>query len=271
MPIQTQILNNNNFVRSPELAPDLAFSEYLALADRVLADQRDARQQWEASPFSPAVLKRKEQAERVLRQFVACFQGRFTVRPVQEDPAFLSAGAFLSRYSPVRLPFSVLHCDLEMPLHTVHAFRTPGDLARVNAAVAEDTPLAWWQRGPGGRPCYLFGRSVWELKPCEVVHSEAGIAISFVEMSQRRRSPIDRLTEDAAGRATATASDLLSESARVEAWRRAHGKCSHCGGREQLEFDFIVPQQRGVSVAAENIELLCGACYRRKHDKAAVV
>lgn len=267
MPIRTQLLDNGNFVRSPELPLDPDFSEYLDVADRLMARWREVEQQWNRSAFSPEVWQRKEHVGRLVREFVDCFQDRFTIKHVQQDPAFLPISQFLARHRPVRKPFSILHCDLEIPLHTVDHFYSHDQLARLNAAVAEDTPLAWWQPGPSGRPCYLFGHWVWELKPSEVGQSEAGIMIAFQQASERNRSVAARLTLNPSGALATTPGELISEKLRVAAWRRAGGRCARCGSREALEFDYIVPPRRGGRETPDNVEVLCSACFMRKHQR----
>jgi hypothetical protein len=52
-----------------------------------------------------------------------------------------------------------------------------------------------------------------------------------------------------------------------EVWRRDKGICTKCGGRENLEFDHIIPVSKGGSNTVRNIELLCQNCNRKKSDK----
>jgi len=59
----------------------------------------------------------------------------------------------------------------------------------------------------------------------------------------------------------------ISESVRNSVWRRDQGKCMICGGQNNLEFDHIIPFSKGGSNTARNLQLLCEACNRRKHNK----
>lgn len=58
----------------------------------------------------------------------------------------------------------------------------------------------------------------------------------------------------------------IPENVKREVWRRDGGKCSHCGSRNQLEYDHIVPFSKGGSNTARNVELLCMMCNRKKSN-----
>jgi len=61
--------------------------------------------------------------------------------------------------------------------------------------------------------------------------------------------------------------ERISEEVRIAVWRRDDGKCAHCGSREKLEYDHIVPVSKGGGNTARNIELLCESCNRKKSNK----
>lgn len=52
----------------------------------------------------------------------------------------------------------------------------------------------------------------------------------------------------------------IPEAVRTEVWRRDQGCCVGCGGRENLEFDHIIPVSRGGATSARNLQLLCKSC-----------
>jgi len=58
----------------------------------------------------------------------------------------------------------------------------------------------------------------------------------------------------------------ISDAVKREVWRRDGGKCVRCSSRENLEFDHVIPVSKGGSNTVRNIELLCEACNRKKHD-----
>jgi 5-methylcytosine-specific restriction endonuclease McrA len=47
-------------------------------------------------------------------------------------------------------------------------------------------------------------------------------------------------------------------------WRRDGGRCRHCGSQHELQYDHIIPVAMGGATAAENLQILCGPCNRRK-------
>jgi HNH endonuclease len=57
---------------------------------------------------------------------------------------------------------------------------------------------------------------------------------------------------------------ILPEDVRQLVWERDGGRCRHCGSRHELQFDHIIPVAEGGSNEAENIEVLCGPCNRKK-------
>lgn len=60
------------------------------------------------------------------------------------------------------------------------------------------------------------------------------------------------------------ASQTPPADARLLVWSRDHGRCKNCGTSSDLQFDHVIPRSLGGSSRAENLEVLCGACNRRK-------
>ncbi len=258
MPTKTKMLDYGNFVYSPQSPMNEQFREYLGNVDRLFGELRKAEADRELSPFSPKL----KQCKRALADYISPFKDAFTVKSVERIPAFLHISQFFAEYHPVQKPFSILHCSLDMPLHTVLQFPTHDELSAVNAALDERTPLRWWQDGPMDRPCYLFGQCVWELKPSEVAASEEGCALLFIEALEKDRHKVNRLkTSFSKGsNVPAEEEEYVSKEVRTAVWHRDRGKCAVCGSREQLDFQHIIPLSEGGSNTAENVRLLCERC-----------
>ena len=45
---------------------------------------------------------------------------------------------------------------------------------------------------------------------------------------------------------------------------RDQGRCVQCGSAEDLHYDHKIPWSKGGANTANNIQLLCGTCNRRK-------
>jgi hypothetical protein len=264
MPIMTSLLDNGNFVHSPELPVDSAFSEYLDYADHLLRQWDQAQEDWQQQSFAHGPAMQKEELADAVSALATTYAAEYGLRSVERDPTFLPVSQFFERYHPIQKPFSILHCDLNMSLHTVQEFPDYEGLKSVNAALDEDTPLRWWQPGPHNHTCYLFGHRVWELRQSETKHSEEGIVRLFLEATEKERSRFERLSSARPGTATATCTDFIPEKVRVAVWRRAGGKCAKCGRHEGLEFDYIVPASRGGKCTPENLQMLCNRCYEQK-------
>jgi hypothetical protein len=264
MPTKTRMLDQGNFVYSPEAPQNGAFLKYLDFADRLLSNWRSVREASARSPFCSELGQQKAELDRAVEGFVDSFRSRYTAKSVKQDPTFLPVSHFFTQYRPLRKPFSILHCNLEMPLHTVHALQDYSGLTRINAALDEDTPFPWWQAGPHGRPCYLFGECIWELTDSEAKQSDEGLVVAFLEMTQRHRQN-DAGVGSGYSRCTLLAdTDFIPEKVRLLVWRRSGGKCDKCGCREGLEFDFIEPVKRGGTASPEDIQLLCRRCLSEK-------
>ena len=63
--------------------------------------------------------------------------------------------------------------------------------------------------------------------------------------------------------------EYISKSTRIEVRKRDNDRCVDCGSEEDLEFDHIIPYSKGGSSSANNIQILCRPCNRRKSNKLA--
>jgi hypothetical protein len=260
MPLRATTLDRGDFVYSPRFPFNRDFAGYLTTIDRLLAEQREAEAGLAASPFSPEWRTRKADVDRQLREFVGPFVEVFNIEGVEKIPTFLPVLEFLREHRPIRESFSVLHCSLDLPLHTVRRFSTAEDLDSLNSALAERNPLRWWRNSPMGRPCYLFGTQVWELAHAERDASPEGLALLFAEMKAKRQSPLLVVGGSPVERFSAKAEAAITEDVRRAVWRRDRGRCAECHGHEDLDFVCRESPARGNKAGPENVRLLCSRC-----------
>jgi len=50
-------------------------------------------------------------------------------------------------------------------------------------------------------------------------------------------------------------------------WERDNFTCKHCGSRTILEVDHVIPVSKGGITTLSNLQTLCSACNRGKHNK----
>ncbi|NNM87114.1 MAG: AAA family ATPase [Phycisphaerae bacterium] len=116
------------------------------------------------------------------------------------------------------------------------------------AHAADGTPLSVLR-------CLRHARDLAVLRnPSGTVSTE--VAVEALKMLL----PSDNANSSVRGR------EAIPSAVRREVWRRDGGKCAQFGGRENLEYDHIIPVSKGGSNTARNIELLCEKCNRAKRD-----
>ena len=56
----------------------------------------------------------------------------------------------------------------------------------------------------------------------------------------------------------------IPDDLKLLVWQRDGGQCRSCGSRVELQYDHIIPVAMGGATSAENLQILCGPCNRRK-------
>jgi hypothetical protein len=60
---------------------------------------------------------------------------------------------------------------------------------------------------------------------------------------------------------------FITPVVRRKVWTRNKGQCAGCGGRKDLQYDYIVPLSEGGNKTIDNLQLLCRACSQEQTVK----
>jgi hypothetical protein len=88
----------------------------------------------------------------------------------------------------------------------------------------------------------------------------------LVTKQQRERQKIDRAQAIVATGLQPTSNNrtYIPDDVKQFVWARDGGRCRNCGQSGELQFDHIIPTSMGGASVAENLQILCGPCNRRK-------
>ena len=98
---------------------------------------------------------------------------------------------------------------------------------------------------------------------------EDQMRLLILEAADKERQLFERLKakfESQESREVKTKRERIPEAVRVAVWRRDEGQCARCGSCERLEYDHIIPIDRGGSNTVRNVELLCETHNRQKSN-----
>jgi 5-methylcytosine-specific restriction endonuclease McrA len=121
----------------------------------------------------------------------------------------------------------------------------------------------------GERQYWQFqGRFHWDnddLRPDDVY-------ALLVTRQQRARGQVDRAKEMVVmgGAPRRTRRGHISDELKHYIWMRDGGRCRHCGSGSEIQYDHVIPVSKGGATSAENLQILCGKCNRRKSDGLTV-
>ena len=108
--------------------------------------------------------------------------------------------------------------------------------------------------------------NVRDLELARLRDRVAEVYALLVTRQQRERQRIDR------AQAIVSYGSLPRQSGRQSipddlkqlVWLRDGGRCRGCGNTVELQYDHIIPVSMGGATSAENLQILCGPCNRRK-------
>ena len=121
---------------------------------------------------------------------------------------------------------------------------------------------------PGGEPESVpkSGRRLWWANDglfwADADLQDEEVALLVQDRQRKHQARLDRLRRTPKTRQR----DPIPRDVQAVIWKRDNGRCVRCGTEEDLQFDHIIPVAKGGGNAADNIQVLCGDCNRRKSD-----
>jgi 5-methylcytosine-specific restriction endonuclease McrA len=66
---------------------------------------------------------------------------------------------------------------------------------------------------------------------------------------------------------TKRAKEFIPAWLRWQVWERDDFTCKHCGARQNLAIDHVVPESKGGALTLDNLQTLCKPCNSRKGNR----
>ena len=94
--------------------------------------------------------------------------------------------------------------------------------------------------------------------------SEIYALLTTRQQRDQQRIAIAQATVSVGGTPQSSSRGAIPDDVKQYVWARDGGHCRSCGSGVELQFDHVIPIALGGSSAADNLQVLCGPCNRRK-------
>jgi len=84
------------------------------------------------------------------------------------------------------------------------------------------------------------------------------------QQREQQRIAIAQAIVAVAGTPQPSSRRAIPDDVKQYIWARDGGRCRSCGSGVELQFDHVIPIALGGSSTADNLQVLCGPCNRRK-------
>ncbi|MGP8066474.1 MAG: HNH endonuclease, partial [Acidimicrobiales bacterium] len=84
------------------------------------------------------------------------------------------------------------------------------------------------------------------------------------QQREQQRIAIAQATVAVGAMPQSSSRGAIPDDVKQYVWARDSGRCRSCGSGVELQFDHVIPIALGGSSTADNLQVLCGPCNRRK-------
>ena len=199
-------------------------------------------------------------------------RGEVGVSAAYDEPHLSEGGFVLRRADNVRVSYNKRLIRDGWPVLSIGA--KSYQLGRMSFAAYQGwlvrqrtAPVCWGSVGE--RAYWMFeDRFHWDNDGLSARQVHALLA----DRSSRDAGRIQRAEARLAmgGAPLAPVRGVIPDDVKRFVFSRDQGRCRHCASNVELQFDHVIPVSLGGASSAENLQILCGTCNRRKADGLTV-
>ena len=135
------------------------------------------------------------------------------------------------------------------------------DEFQVMASEEERAPVAV---GRVGERSYWWFQHRFYSDNDGLLQSEIYALLITRQQREQQRIAIAQATVAVGATPRSSSRGAIPDDVKQYVWARDGGRCRSCGSGVELQFDHVIPIALGGSSVADNLQVLCGPCNRRK-------
>ena len=111
---------------------------------------------------------------------------------------------------------------------------------------------------------YWRYKDKWYADDDDLKQDDVLALINSYDLQLKKKISEARTASAAARAPDGSLREMIPEDVRHAVWQRDAGSCRLCGASTELQYDHLIPVSMGGANSADNLQILCGPCNRRK-------